>query len=63
LSVRVLNRVVETSVKKVQHPTGGVVGEIFVREGEHVNQALFASPADRSAKSELRAAGPGGHYP
>ena len=28
--------VVETSVKKVQHPTGGVVGEIFVREGDHV---------------------------
>jgi HlyD family secretion protein len=28
--------VVETSVKKVQHPTGGVVGELFVREGDHV---------------------------
>jgi len=25
--------VVESSVKKVQHPTGGVVGEILVREG------------------------------
>lgn len=29
--------VVESNTKKVQHPTGGVVGEIFVREGDHVN--------------------------
>jgi HlyD family secretion protein len=28
--------VVESSVKKVQHPTGGVVGEIFVRDGSEV---------------------------
>jgi HlyD family secretion protein len=28
--------VVETSVKKVQHPTGGVVGELYVTEGDHV---------------------------
>src|SRR5262245_394520 len=28
--------VVETSVKKVQHPTGGVVGEIRVRDGDRV---------------------------
>jgi HlyD family secretion protein len=28
--------VVETSVKKVQHPTGGVVGEIRVRDGNRV---------------------------
>ncbi|MDQ1422634.1 MAG: rane fusion protein type secretion system, partial [Acidimicrobiaceae bacterium] len=28
--------VVESSVKKVQHPTGGVVGEILVREGDEV---------------------------
>ena len=28
--------VVESSVKKVQHPSGGVVGEIFVKEGEKV---------------------------
>jgi HlyD family secretion protein len=28
--------VVESSVKKVQHPTGGVVGELFVRDGDHV---------------------------
>lgn len=29
--------VVDSSVKKVQHQTGGVVGEIAVREGGHVN--------------------------
>lgn len=29
--------VVETNVKKVQHPTGGVVGELHVRDGEYVN--------------------------
>ncbi len=28
--------VVETNVKKVQHPTGGVVGELLVREGQRV---------------------------
>ncbi len=28
--------VVKTTTKKVQHPTGGVVGEINVREGSHV---------------------------
>ena len=28
--------VVDTNVKKVQHPTGGVVGEILVREGQRV---------------------------
>src|SRR5215475_10206102 len=29
--------VVDTNVKKVQHPTGGVVGELRVRDGVHVN--------------------------
>ena len=28
--------VVDTNVKKVQHPTGGVVGELFVHDGDHV---------------------------
>jgi HlyD family secretion protein len=28
--------IVESSVKKVQHPTGGVVGQLLVREGQHV---------------------------
>src|SRR3954451_2820415 len=29
--------IVESNVKKVQHPTGGVVGGLRVREGDHVN--------------------------
>src|SRR3712207_8095340 len=28
--------VVESNVKKVQHPTGGIVGEIRVRDGDRV---------------------------
>lgn len=28
--------VVASSVKKIQHPTGGVVGKIFVKNGDHV---------------------------
>lgn len=28
--------VVESTVKKVQHPTGGIVGELFVKEGDSV---------------------------
>ena len=30
--------VVDGSVKKVQHPTGGVVGQLLVREGDQVAQ-------------------------
>ena len=29
--------VVESDVKKVQHPTGGIVGELNVHDGDHVN--------------------------
>src|SRR5688572_30267642 len=32
------NVVVDSSVKKVQHPTGGVIGAIYVKEGEHVEE-------------------------
>jgi HlyD family secretion protein len=28
--------VVDSNVKKVQHPTGGIVGELHVRDGDHV---------------------------
>ena len=28
--------VVESNVKKVQHPTGGVIGEIHVKDGDQV---------------------------
>jgi HlyD family secretion protein len=31
------NLVVDTNVKKVQHPTGGVIGELRVRDGTRVN--------------------------
>src|SRR5215472_16890823 len=30
------NVVVESNVKKIQHPTGGIVGEILVKEGSEV---------------------------
>lgn len=30
--------VVESNIKKVQHPTGGVVGQLNVREGQFVNE-------------------------
>jgi len=30
--------VVDSNVKKVQHPTGGIVGELRVRDGDHVKQ-------------------------
>ncbi|HWW46438.1 MAG TPA: HlyD family type I secretion periplasmic adaptor subunit [Xanthobacteraceae bacterium] len=30
------NVIVESSVKKIQHPTGGIVGELKVREGDRV---------------------------
>ena len=28
--------VVDSNVKKVQHPTGGIVGELLVHDGDHV---------------------------
>jgi HlyD family secretion protein len=30
--------VVDSNVKKVQHPTGGVVGELLAKDGDHVKQ-------------------------
>src|SRR6266446_4385940 len=30
--------VVESNLKKVQHPTGGVIGEILVKEGDEVDE-------------------------
>jgi HlyD family secretion protein len=38
--------VVESSVKKVQHPTGGIVGEIFVREGDSVEAGQIVMRLD-----------------
>src|SRR4029079_359431 len=30
--------VVDSNIKKVQHPTGGIVGEVLVRDGDRVKQ-------------------------
>jgi HlyD family secretion protein len=38
--------VVESSVKKVQHPTGGVVGEILVKEGGEVEEGQIVLRLD-----------------
>jgi HlyD family secretion protein len=46
--------VVETSVKKVQHPTGGIVGELYVREGDHVKAGDVVVRLDETqTRSEL----------
>ena len=58
--------IVESSVKKVQHPTGGVVGELMVKEGQHVKsgdvvlrldqtQTMAALEVIRQAIDELTA--------
>jgi HlyD family secretion protein len=58
--------VVESSVKKIQHPTGGVVGQLLVREGQHVKaddllvrldqtQTLAALDIIREGLDEMRA--------
>src|SRR5712692_6984445 len=38
--------VVESNVKKVQHPTGGIVGEILVREGDVVKEGQVVMRLD-----------------
>src|SRR5436853_1530730 len=38
--------VVESNVKKVQHPSGGVVGEILVREGSEVEEGQIVLRLD-----------------
>jgi HlyD family secretion protein len=38
--------VVESNIKKVQHPTGGVVGQIFVREGSLVEAGQIVMRLD-----------------
>ena len=35
--------VVDTNVKKVQHPTGGIIGELLVKDGDHVKATTFSS--------------------
>lgn len=38
--------VVESNIKKVQHPTGGIVGEIFVKEGTLVEEGQIVMRLD-----------------
>jgi HlyD family secretion protein len=40
--------IVESSVKKVQHPTGGVVGDLLVREGQHVKAGEILLKLDQT---------------
>ena len=40
--------VVESNVKKVQHPTGGIVGELYVREGAKVEQGQILLRLDET---------------
>lgn len=40
--------VVESSVKKVQHPTGGVIGELLVKEGSHVEAGEIVIKLDET---------------
>jgi HlyD family secretion protein len=48
--------VVESNVKKVQHPTGGVVGEILVKEGSEVQEGQIVLRLDDTVtKSALGA--------
>ena len=37
--------VVDTNVKKVQHPTGGVVAELRVRDGDQVKAGEIVRPS------------------
>lgn len=41
--------VVESNIKKVQHPTGGVVGAIFVKEGQRVKDGDLLVRLDETA--------------
>ena len=38
--------VVDSNVKKVQHPTGGIVGELLVRDGDRVRQGKIVVKLD-----------------
>lgn len=40
--------VVDSSVKKVQHATGGIVGEMHVREGDHVDAGQILIGLDKT---------------
>src|SRR3954465_7811149 len=47
--------VVDSNVKKVQHPTGGVVGELNVREGDHVQaEQILIKLDDTQTRANLQ---------
>ena len=47
--------VVEFDVKKVQHPTGGIVGELLVKDDQHVNAGDVLVRLDETqAKANLQ---------
>ena len=41
--------VVESNIKKVQHPSGGVVGAIYVKEGQRVTEGQVVVRLDETA--------------
>src|SRR6185295_15813972 len=46
--------VVDTNVKKVQHPTGGIVGELLVRDGDRVEPgAIVVRLDDTTTRANL----------
>src|SRR5579862_8359199 len=40
--------VVDSNIKKVQHPTGGVVGQLFVHDGDHVKAGQILISLDET---------------
>ena len=40
--------VVDSNIKKVQHPTGGVVGELLARDGDHVKEGQILIRLDET---------------
>ena len=51
--------VIDTNVKKVQHPSGGIVGELKVREGDLVaaGHDLQVGPRDGLVEADQQVAG------
>ena len=50
--------VVDSNIKKVQHPTGGVVGKLFVHDGDHVKAGQILIQLDETVTSDFRGGSP-----